>query len=320
VPLEISAVIPTHNPDPARLRGTLLGLRGQTMPGDRWETVLVDNASVPPIKVAALAGAAPVNFRCVREPNLGLASARQRGMAEARGAFLVLVDDDNVLDSHYLAQVAALFAEHPRVGALGGKSVPEFAVPPAEWVREFFSLLALRDLGEAPLLSHGLRPPGATRNTYPACAPIGAGMGLRRAAAEAWRRAVEDDPRRRHLDRRGTALVSGGDNDIVLTIMAAGWEVAYFPQLVLTHLIPGERLEADYLARLNRSMQKSWMQLLSLHEANPWPRLSPPGAVLRKLKAWITRRAWSSPAARIRWQGACGHFDGRVTLSHGPTA
>ncbi len=112
-------------------------------------------------------------------------------------------------------------------------------------------------------------------------------------------------------DRRGVTLTSGGDNDIVLCGLQAGWHTGYFPRLRLTHLIPSGRLEAAYLARLNRGIQQSWMQVLSLHQANPWPPLSRTGALLRKMKAWFTSRAWSSPAARVRWQGACGHFDGR---------
>jgi hypothetical protein len=98
----------------------------------------------------------------------------------------------------------------------------------------------------------------------------------------------------------------------VLTLMQAGWEVGYFPSLALVHLIPSSRLEADYLARLNRGIQHSWMQVLAAHEANPWPPVSPASAALRKAKAWITHHSWSSTAARIRWQGACGHFDGRA--------
>ncbi|MDD2765432.1 MAG: glycosyltransferase [Opitutaceae bacterium] len=310
--MELSVVIPTHNPDAGRLRRTLQGLRRQTLSTDRWETILIDNASALPVDRAGLADSLPPNLRIIPEPRLGLTAARKRGFTEARGEILVLVDDDNALAADYLEQVLALFAAHARVGALGGKSLPEFSHPVPAWTEEFHGLLALRDLGDQPLLSDGLRQAGAAHNRYPLFAPIGAGMGLRRAAAEAWLRALAVDPRRPPLDRRGEELVSGGDNDIILTLMDAGWEVAYFPQLSLTHLIPDERLSAAYLARLNRAMQKSWMQVLTLHAANPWPALSPAGATVRKLKAWFTYRAWSRPAGSIRWQGACGHFDGRV--------
>jgi glycosyltransferase involved in cell wall biosynthesis len=308
--MELSVVIPTHNPDPGRLQRTLLALRGQTLASDRWETILINNGSERFPKADWFAGCAPANFRIIEEPLLGLTHARKRGFAVAKGAFSVLVDDDNVLAADYLATTLALFAEHPRVGLLAGKSLPDFEVPAPEWTREFHALLALRDLGDRPLLSNGLHPAGAVRNEYPAFAPIGAGMALRRTAWEDWLKARET--RAGPGDRRGGDLASSGDNDIVLCAMRAGWEVGYFPELLLTHLIPLARLDASYLARLNHGIQKSWMQVLTLHDANPWSPLTPFGAALRKFKAWLTQRPWRSSAARVRWCGTCGHFEGRV--------
>lgn len=305
----LTVIIPAHNPHPGRLRRTLAGLRAQTLPAADWECLLVDNDSSPAIDASALADASPAGLRILREPQPGLTHARSRGFTDARGEFAVLVDDDNVLDPGYLATVLELFAAHPRVGMLGGKSRPEFEITPPGWTEEFHGLLALRDLGDKPLISSGLRPAGAAHNEYPVFAPIGAGMALRHPAWEAW---LRSPTRARLTDRRGGELTSGGDNDIVFCAMTAGWEVAYFPNLGLTHLIPAGRLSADYLARLNEGIQKSWMQVLTLHAANPWPALAPGDAALRKAKAWFTHRAWSSPAARIRWRGACGHFTGRI--------
>lgn len=94
--------------------------------------------------------------------------------------------------------------------------------------------------------------------------------------------------------------------------MKQGWHVAYFPDLRLTHLIPAGRLDAGYLGRINHGIQQSWMQVLTLHAANPWPPITTTSAFLRKAKAWVTYRAWASPAAMIRWRGACGHFEGRI--------
>jgi glycosyltransferase involved in cell wall biosynthesis len=309
--MELSVIVPTHNPHHGRLRRTLLGLRAQTLPAGAWETILVDNASTAFPPAGFFTDCAPVNLTLASEPSLGLTAARTRGFAAARGAFAILVDDDNVLAPDYLVRTLALFAAHPRVGALGGKSLPEFESPPPPWTQEFHGLLALRDLGDTPILSHGLRPPGSVHNEYPLFAPLGAGMALRREAWTAWL----DSSRAagaRLSDRRGAELTSSGDNDIVLALMEAGWEVAYFPELVLTHLIPTSRLDAAYLARLNRGIQKSWQQVLALHDASSWPPLTATGATARKVRAWFRHRAWNSHAARIRWQGACGHFEGRI--------
>lgn len=309
---DITVLVCTHNPDRNRLARTLRGLRDQTLPAQCWETILIDNASVPAIDAAVLADSAPEGLRLVRESALGLTSARRRGFMEAKGQICVLVDDDNVLAPDYLAHVVSLFATNPLLGAIGGRIVPEFEKEPAGWQREFLDLLALRDLGDMPKISDELHPAGNPAIAYPECAPPGAGLAIRRAAALQWATGAS-----LHLlpDRRGRTLSSGGDNDIVLTIMKRGWKVAYSPELQLRHIIPAERLERTYLARLNRGIQESWMRVLSKHGANPWPQIPAWTVPLRKIKAWFTYRAWAGPAAHIRWSGACGHFEGRAAGS-----
>lgn len=312
----LSVIVPAHNPEPGRLRQTLEALRAQTADPATWECIVVDNASTRFPQLGEWASSVPENLRIVPEPSLGLTSARIAGFQAARGAIAVLVDDDNVLAPDYLAQVAAIFDAHPRVGAIGGKVLPQFEAPPPPWAGEFLPLLALRDLGGQVMVSTGLHHDGNPPNLYPAFAPLGAGMSLRRAAFQAWL-----DARAGKApvlsDRRGAELTSAGDNDIIFCAMRAGWEVGYFPQLVLTHLIPAARLEAGYLARLNRGIQKSWMQVLMLHDGCPWPPMTRTGAELRKLKAWFMYGAWKSTPARIRWQGACGHYEGRVAPDSG---
>lgn len=305
----VSVVIPTHNPHAGRLARTLGGLQAQTLPADQWEIVLVDNASAPALQLADWSEYCPVNLRLVAESEPGLSHARRRGFLAGTGDIFVMVDDDNELAPDYLEETLRLFAAHPQVGALGGRSFPEFESPPESWVREFDGLLACRDLGYRPLVSAGLRNPATGRNDYPLFAPIGAGMALRRAAAQCW---LDLGSRADLPDRKGANLSSSGDNDIVLAAMAAGWEVAYCPTLRLTHLIPAARTTRDYLARLNRGIQCSWMQVLAKHAANPWPPLAAWTVPLRCAKAWFAHRAWSSAAAHVRWQGACGHFAGRV--------
>lgn len=309
--MQVSVIIPTHNPDPGRLGRTLEALRQQFLPGPEWETILVNNASTRFPGDEFFARHAPANLRHVFEPQLGLTSARMSGFASAAADVAVMVDDDNALAPDYLSRALAILQADPQLGAIGGKSIPEFAVHPPDWAAEFFPLLALRDSGDEPMVARTLRPPGTKQNQYPFCAPIGAGMVLRRPAWAAWLKAREGGSTL--SDRRGQELTSAGDNDIVFCLMHAGWSVGYFPDLMLTHLIPASRLEPEYLERLNRGIQKTWMKVLALHEACPWPPLSPAGCWLRQLRSWMRHQPWRSAAARIRWQGACGHFEGRVT-------
>lgn len=305
--MDVSVIIPTHNPNRIRLSRTLTGLRLQTLSLNRWECLIVDNASQPALASGAFSEG-PANQRIIFESTLGLNAARRAGLRASSGTVVVFVDDDNVLAPDYLEQCLMAFTRLPGVGAVGGKSRPEFDVPPAPWQKEFLPLLALRDLGEQELVSSHTQQNGKSEVRYPAFAPIGAGLALRGQAGQAWLNETTSVT----TDRRGLELTSGGDNDLVLTVLQQGWEVAYVPQLKLHHLIPEARLTRPYLARLNRGIQKSWMQVLTHHGANPWSSIPAWTALPRKVKAWFTHRAWTDHAAYVRWQGACGHFEGRI--------
>jgi len=307
--IDVSVIIPTLNPHLGRLSQTLAGLVAQTLPRDQWEVFLVDNNSTTPIELASLPKPYPPSLRILHESSPGLTAARRCGLRAAQGRFCILVDDDNVLAPNYLSDVVRRFETSPKLGAAGGPSRPDFESPPPAWLQEFQGLLALRDLGQESLIATTFCAQDPTRKSYPAAAPIGAGMALRRSAVHCW---LEDMTALQLADRCGNELTSGGDNDIVLTLLSQGWHVGYFPELSLHHLIPTSRMQRGYLARLNRGIARSWVQVLSKHHICPWPPVRQWTVPLRKLKAWFTYRAWRNPAARIRWQGACGHFEGRA--------
>ena len=310
--MELSVIISTHNPDVGRLNRALHALAKQSLDPGLWETVLVDNASVPSLALSQLdSSILTSNIRIVTETKLGLTSARRRGFMETDSEILVMVDDDNILHQDYLKNVLSIFAHHGRVGAIGGRSEPEFESAPPSWVREFDDLLACRDLGHLPLLAKMELDKAGQLRVYPGCAPIGAGMALRRRACAGWLLKNESSLL---SDRKGTELTSGGDNDIIFSILEQEWEVGYFPELSLIHLIPSARANKGYLAKLNRGIAMSWIQVLSQHGACPWRAIQPWTVPLRQMKAWVTYHAWSGPEAFIRWQGACGHFAGLAAI------
>jgi len=303
----ISVVLPTRNPDSGRLERTLRGLQAQSLPRREWELVVVDNGSTPPLTAARQPLLAGLDARIVVEAEPGLTPARLAGLSAARGEILVYVDDDNILAPGYLAAVARHFAASASLGAAGGPVIAEWEIPPPAWAGEFHGLLALRDLGATPRLARG--GPGAA---WPDFAPVGAGLCVRRTHALAYAEAVSRDPRRRALDRTAASLASGGDNDLVFTALHAGGDIGYFPELQVTHLIPAGRLDPDYLARLNRGIMRTWVRVLALHGQCPWPAIPRWTVPLRAARAWLRRRAWQSPAARIRWAGDLGQFEGQA--------
>jgi len=297
----VSVIIPTYNPDIDRFMQTIGGLKDQTLETDLWELIIVDNNS----STGALNNIDitwhPYS-KIIREPRQGLTNARLKGFGEAKGDIVVMVDDDNVLGKEYLANTSALFDRYPDLGAAGGKSVPVFEVQPPEWIDQFYGSLALRDLGDEALFAKW-------DNTYPASAPIGAGMAIRTEALMSYLSKALSGQQLTG-DRTGNSLSSGGDNDIVLEILKSGWKVGYFPSLRLLHIIPADRLQVAYLSKLVRQTNASWVRLLEEHGINPWAKINRWTVPLRKLKAWFRYRAWKGEAHYIRWQGACGIFEG----------
>ncbi len=305
--LKISVILPTHDPRLDHFTSTLTSLQEQTLATENWELLVIDNASKAPLPThPVIEGQTSTQCRLIRENKLGLTAARRCGIQHAEGDILIFVDDDNVLDSHYLETALNLMTEQPELGACGGKVIPLFESSPPQWIEEFAPLLACQDFGKEPILS------GPFVGNYPKHAPVGAGLVLRTASARSWTESNSTCI----TDRSGAELSSGGDNDIILHILKSGKWIGWFPSLKLDHLIPEARTEPAYLARLNEGIQKSWMQLNTLHGINPWPPISAWSLPLRTLKAWITHQGWNYPAGYIRWKGACGHFKGRVRTVH----
>lgn len=309
----LSAIICTHNPRTDYLEETLSSIRAQSrLPdGQSWELIVVDNASMP-----ALADQLDLSWhpaaRVIREERLGLSHARLRSFHEAQADILIYIDDDNVLDRDYFRLSLAAF-DDPLLGAAGGKSIPRWEVAPPAWFDSVNISLACRDLGDQKLEATWSNSK-KTERVYPHFAPVGAGMVVRRSAYASYVETASNDAVRLALGRRGADLSSGEDNDMVMSILAGAWKVAYLPELVLEHLIPEHRLSVDYLERYAQSSNRTWVQVLAVHGIRPWSAIPAWTVPLRKARAWARLKAWKSDAHRIRWKAVCGSLDGRATL------
>lgn len=101
--LDASFIIPTRN-RAAILRMCLLRLADQTVSPDRYEIVVVDDASDDDTP-AVLAELAAPNLRHARnESRLRAGSTRNRAIGMAQGRLLVFVDDDALVRPDYLSE------------------------------------------------------------------------------------------------------------------------------------------------------------------------------------------------------------------------
>lgn len=244
--ITVSVVICAHDSRENYLERVFEALCAQTLTQDRWELLLVDNASKQPLSERWDIGW-HYSARHIREDELGLAPARLRGIAEAKGELLVFVDDDNVLTTNYLAEAVRIAHDWPRLGVWGGRIIPEFEIDPPNDLQKYLSHLTIVEITEPRWTN--------LPNCYEAF-PRGAGMCLRREVGLAYSRFYRASEIQ-ITDRRGTDLISGGDAEMCDVACNLGFGMGLLPDLELTHLIPKERLTAEYLIRLAEGIQVS---------------------------------------------------------------
>jgi succinoglycan biosynthesis protein ExoM len=111
-----------------------------------FELVLVDNS--PEASAQQTAAAAPAFVRYVHEPRTGVARARNRGLAEAKGTHVIFLDDDELPAPGWLDAFAAA-AERGDKAAFGAIE-PAFAAPPPDELRAPLERVFSRRLRGAP--------------------------------------------------------------------------------------------------------------------------------------------------------------------------
>jgi glycosyltransferase involved in cell wall biosynthesis len=98
---KVSVILATYNR--LDLLRRLLGfLSEQTLPPNQFEVIVVDDGSVVPVPLHIDVEKYPFSLTIVRQENAGPAAARHRGILQAKGEFLVLVDDDMELPPSFL--------------------------------------------------------------------------------------------------------------------------------------------------------------------------------------------------------------------------
>lgn len=239
----VSVIICSYNPTPAYLSRVLDALKSQTLPLEKWELLLVDNASQQPLAERIDLSWHPF-ARHIFEEQLGLVNARLRSLEETQGKLCVFVDDDNVLDPDYLRLALEIWETHPMIGAWSGQIVPDFVGgDPEEWTRPMWHLLAL-DRFDKDVWSN---------IDMVETMPVGAGMCLREEVGQQYVHLLKTDNRRLLLGRRGKTgkiLASNEDTDMALSALDIGLGIGKFTQLKLTHIIPASRLTEEYLLKI----------------------------------------------------------------------
>jgi GT2 family glycosyltransferase len=240
-----------------------------------WELIVVDNGSSDETSsvLADFGRSYSGTLRVLREPRLGLARARNRGLEFASGGIVVFTDDDCYPAPDYLARVHTCFVEEPALGFLGGQ-------------------IRLYDPADLPMTilvaqeRREFRPPSFIRPGD----IQGANMAFRREALEEIG----------GFDVRlgpGTPYVAD-DIDAIVRLSASGWLGAYDPRPLVYHH-HGRKSRSDVKSLL-RSYQRGAGAYYVKCLSNPRTR----SACTR----WIVRRAFTRPRYAVREFGGALRF------------
>ncbi|MDY6784149.1 MAG: hormogonium polysaccharide biosynthesis glycosyltransferase HpsE [Cyanobacteriota bacterium] len=239
--MDLTVAICTHN-GADRLPDVLECLRGQILTESFvWEVLVVDNNSTDEtsriIRQFQENWSVDVPLIGSFEAQQGLAYARRKAIAQARGKLIAFLDDDNLPTETWIAAVERFGRCHPRVGAYGSCIQGQYELEPPPNFKRIASFLAIVDRGKTAFCYN-------RRKDW--VFPAGAGLVVRK---QVWLDAVPTTPVLAGV--KGKSLRGKGEDIETLTyIRKAGWEIWHNPEMQIYHKIPARRLERQYLIRL----------------------------------------------------------------------
>jgi glycosyltransferase involved in cell wall biosynthesis len=243
VPIDYTLAICTHN-HANELRATLADLESLEPPVGSWELLIVDNASTD--STAEVLRSLKVSIanspaRIVHEPQLGVAHARNRAIAEAKGSYVVFIDDDETPAANLLRVYEVLLARW-QPDAVGGRIEVRFVGGERPmWLQdELLGFLGKLDYGPDVLRLDRRDTPIFTGNA-------------------AFKRSIVQglggfDTL---LGRRGSQNSGGEDSDLYRRLIAAGHHVRWCRDAVIYHRISAKKMRRGYFWELHYRMGKA---------------------------------------------------------------
>jgi glycosyltransferase involved in cell wall biosynthesis len=115
----ISIVMPVYNPDLVYLSDAINSVRAQIY--ENWELCIADDASTDALVAQTLKEHAAADSRIkltFRERNGHIAACSNSALQLAKGEWVALLDQDDLLPEHALAVVVATIRDHPEAGLI----------------------------------------------------------------------------------------------------------------------------------------------------------------------------------------------------------
>ena len=162
-------------------------------------------------------------IRYIYENKLGLSVARNRAIHEARGEYILFLDDDAIASKDWVHEIVDVFESDPTIGCVGGRIAPIWEAAEPYWIpeehRSVFTILDYSSkVQEMPAPS----------------IPYGANVAFRTSIFKHMK------PFREDLGRVGNKLLSSEESELIARLRE-NYKVYYTPYGQVQHKIAKER-------------------------------------------------------------------------------
>lgn len=245
----ITLLVCTHNGE-EKIEQVLEAIANQTdVSRDIFEVLVIDNASSDRTSEIALETIQNLNLngRVLIEPRIGKIYAFLKGVYEAKGGLISIIDDDNLIEPSFIFYTLEIFNRYPDVGISGSKNCISVNQPLPFW----FMWVNGRYGCAQPLLENGeqdLDGRVVAKNGIIA----GAGLTFRVSPLlECLRRGYSffnDTQRDKEMK------VTGEDTELCWLMRSLGYRFAYDPRIQLRHAIKPDRLNLQHFEVLCKTI------------------------------------------------------------------
>tara|TARA_B100000795_G_scaffold236603_1_gene196799 strand:+ start:71 stop:976 length:906 start_codon:yes stop_codon:yes gene_type:complete len=198
-----------------------------------FEIIIIDNNSPGNTKELTevfIKNNPKLKIKYFLETKQGLSFGRNRGIKEAKGDFIIFLDDDAFISNNYFYRISFYFKQYSDVMAIGSKILLDYESSIPKWENPYLnSLLGYFNLGNNIKLFKS--------NDYP------------RGSNMSFRKSVFDIVGyfNTQLGRIGSELGGGEEKDIFKRIYISQMKVLYVPDAIVFHTVPKERTTYKFI-------------------------------------------------------------------------
>jgi glycosyltransferase involved in cell wall biosynthesis len=228
---EITAVVCTRN-RAHYLRLCLDSLLTQTLPRDRYEILVIDNASTDTTRELCETYAKH-GVHYILEPVIGLSRARNTGWQQAKAAYVGYLDDDGIADPSWLESALHAFqSQSPVPACVGGPIRLLWETPEPVWMNAPLRI----PLG---FLNWGLMPRKIEEHEW-----LMGGNSFYPKTRLAQLGGFDE-----RLGRKQGCLLSGEESQLFLRLRQAGGYLFYAPGVSMRHHVTPDRTRPGWFYR-----------------------------------------------------------------------